>query len=151
MNIFNHVIPDTFIMGIGPIMVEATAFPELEVLYNRRRFQFDLHLVAHTTSIKSDWFDIRDNPAEKEKMRAWREQYYITRERVAVLLGEPTDQHKERMEKAHNLHRGCLEVLESLFKDLQPAINDAAIVNSINVREQRVFDNLLELKMLASN
>ena len=151
MNIFDHIIPDNAILGIGPLFMEESAAETMNVLYGRRRYFFELHLVAHTTMVRSEWFHIKEAKEQQQKMKEWREQYFITRQRIATLIGETNDQHKERMEKAHELHMDTINLFSSLVTDLVKQHHVVNIGDSIKRQEQKIYDNLLELKMMASN
>ena len=88
MNIFNHLLPPTAILGIGPLMVEHHPDPAELNLYGTRRYFFDLHLSAHTTQIKSDWFQPADNKDQQDLMKQWRLEYQVLRLKVAAMMGE---------------------------------------------------------------
>jgi len=93
MNIFNHILPDDAILGIGPLMVEhSTDFASAQ-MYGTRRLYFDLHLSAHTTKVHSDWFSVKSDSDDFEKYKAWREHYYVIRKVIAARYNEdPTEQ-----------------------------------------------------------
>jgi hypothetical protein len=145
MNIFDHIIPDSAILGIGPLMLQYTTDPAQEALYASRRYFFDLHLSAHTTRVESDWFRVRESVEEQQRMHAWREQYLKARERIAMMIGEPTDESKAHEAAVNSAYDNSKHILEdfdtmSWFSDLN---------TSAKLKFHRLHDNIDELKKLA--
>lgn len=149
MNIFGHLLPDSAILGIGDLMLEYNPNTTDFQLFGRQRYSFNLHLTAHTTAIKSDWFNINENQEEKDKMKAWNDRYQSTREQVARMIGETTDRYELHLEDVEKLYSNTVSTFESLMKDMTPVFPVPDISKSIELRTQRVFDNLLDLKNLA--
>lgn len=92
MNIFHHLIADSQIVGIGPLMMknfEGT----IEIMYQSRQFVFDLHLRHQTVKIESPLFrpgfyvDQQKQEMVKAEYVKWKEDYYEVRKRVAELVG----------------------------------------------------------------
>lgn len=150
MNIFEHLIPDSAILGVGPLMLEFTSNQTEYQLYGKRRYNFDLHLSAHTAKINSDWFLVNDNPDEKNRMKAWHDKYFSVRERIARLINELTDEHHVHLVEVEKLHADTRTTFESLMLDMTMACPVPDISPSIDLRTQRIINNLAELKALAT-
>lgn len=93
MNILDHLIKDTEITGIGPLMLESANDQAALMLYKTCRYLFELHLKNHTTIIKSEWFDRTGHADEvlskmRKTMEDFRAQYFKIRKEVAVQIGE---------------------------------------------------------------
>lgn len=147
MNIFDHLIPDSAILGIGPIFLEFRPNDP----FNARRYFFDLHLTAHTTRIQSDWFYISNGGEEvKEQMKSWKSKYFFHREKIASLVGADADEYEKHRETVAKIHDDIITTLETVFADLQPKEASELLTESINLRKQRVMDLLLDLKVIAS-
>lgn len=58
MIICHHVIKDSEVIGIGPLMVQANADQQLQVLYNQKRLFFYVHFKNHSFRIESEWFQL---------------------------------------------------------------------------------------------
>jgi hypothetical protein len=151
MNIFDHLIPDSAILGVGPLMLEFPQSQEQEIVYESRRYFFDLHLINHTTTVRSDWFRLRESNAEIEKKKEWKEKYFIIRCRIAALIKEDLPELMIHEEKVNGLHTNTIEVFDSLLTKLQPVDSNEQSTRVINAEKQRVIDNLLDLKVLALN
>lgn len=144
MNIFDHILPDVAILGIGPLMLQHTADASESMLYASRKYYFDLHLSAHSVRIESDWFQIKDNPDEKDKMKRWKENYFSVRDHIAKLIGEDSDMQKFHQEFIGNLYKNSLQIMEELLSILQPA-NDC-YEEAISLKAQRLASNIEDLK-----
>lgn len=151
MDIFYHLIPEKYIIGIGPLMLENTTDQEVLAYRGSKRYRFDLHLVAHTTTIKSDWFHTKEEPQAKDQMKIWHDRYHNIRERLSALLDEPSLEHEHRLEQVNKVAGEAVDLFESVCKDLVPADDQPAIVQSINLRKQRILNDILDLKALALN
>jgi hypothetical protein len=147
MNIFGHLIPDGAILGIGPLIMASHPTHEEELVYNTRRYFFDLHLVNHTTAVKSDWFRPRDNAEEMEKMRTWKEEYFKIRDKISEMAGEPTDSRLQHVKHAEELHFKITKNFTDLLEQMQPLQSDA--VEGIHARIERVLSEVEDLKKLA--
>jgi hypothetical protein len=147
MNVFDHLIPDQAILGIGPLMMEHTASETHQQLYGTRRYLFELHLAAHTTSVKSNWFNVLTEEEHKKAMKQWREDYYQFREKIAHLIGEETDQRKCYEEQVETTYKDLFSVLGSLFEDTHP--NDPQLQPSVNLRIERAYQDITQLRDLA--
>lgn len=147
MNIFGHLIPEKYILGIGAIMQERHHDKTYAEAYGATRYYFQLHLPAHTTIIQSDWFEANADSHEKEAAAIWRQQYFDIREKVAVLIGEDTQARKIHLEKVEATYASLKNNLELVIQELEagPTLN-----NPINARIERIFLDLAELRELAA-
>lgn len=89
MKIFNHLLPANAVLGIGPLMWELSPDRPSVMVYGSGRYYFELHLVAHTTKIYSDWFYPLDSDTQKDAMKQWKMEYSRARKEIAALIGEP--------------------------------------------------------------
>lgn len=143
MNIFDHLIPDKYILGIGCLM------RDFDVVNKKVRFYFDLHLVAHTTTIKSEWLSL-PSPTEdedRETKERWKEQYDLVKERVAKLIGEETDLAKLHLQQVDQTYKDTLKTMEDLLEMLEPSSPEVA--TPVNLKTTRLAQNIKELKELA--
>jgi hypothetical protein len=97
MIIFHHIIADSQIVGIGPLMVknfEGT----IESMYQSRQYVFDLHLRNQSVKIESPLYrpkyyvDEQKQEMVKVEMVKYKEEYYRYRKQIAQLIGEPAEQ-----------------------------------------------------------
>lgn len=132
MNIFDHLIPDKYILGIGCL--------DREFRDGKIRFYFDLHLVSHTATIKSEWF--YTGTTDEDKKAYWKEHYEVVRQQVANLVGEPTDERKQFEETINKVYQESIDILEDI---------EASVPNGHpwKLKAQRLSDNISELKTLA--
>jgi hypothetical protein len=147
MNIFGHLIPDSAILGLGPLMHEDSASQQELILYGKCRYFFDLHLAAHTTPVKSDWFSPRDNKEEQEKMKQWKLQYNQLRSRISKMIS-PVDQSEDAYAQIiESVFKDLKSTLNSLFEDFQLPEEDRKNVR-FDMRIARVNDLLSQLRHL---
>jgi hypothetical protein len=141
MNIFGHLIPDKYILGIGPIIFEN---PSTGVC----RYVFDLHLANHTTKIKSEWFDMVANKDVQLSMVEWKKNYFSIRDRIAKVIGEVTDQRIVHLGDVDSTYESLNHTLNDLFEDVEPIHPEMRV--SVNLKLERVRENVEHLKDLAS-
>lgn len=85
MNINGHLIKDSEIVGIGPLMVQQSTDLTIETLYRARRYYFDLHLRAHSVRIETDFLYFDGITAEQlnqseKKRKEFNESYHKSRD-----------------------------------------------------------------------
>jgi hypothetical protein len=147
MNIFGHLIPDSAILGIGPLMHEDSASQQELILYGKCRYYFELHLAAHTTPVKSDWFSPRDNKEEQEKMKAWKLKYNQLRTGISKMISPNGQSEEEYGKNIENVYKDLKSNLDILFEDFQLPEEERKNVR-FDVRIARVYDDLSQLRHL---
>ncbi len=58
MKICEHIISTSEIIGIGPLMVKASADTASRTLYNSKQLHFQVHCKYQSILIESPWFDV---------------------------------------------------------------------------------------------
>jgi hypothetical protein len=138
MNIFDHLIPEKYIVGIGCLMRE---FRGSEI-----RFYFDLHLAMHTAVIKSEWYK-NDPTLDQDKKAYWKEHYEVIKERIAKTIGELTDDRKVHEAEVEKLYQDSLSTMEDLLALLQPTSEE--LTTAVHLKTHRMAANIEEFKTLA--
>lgn len=130
MNIFNHLIPDSAIVGIGPLMSE-TQEVKIDFSYHSvMRFYFHLHLAAHTTTISSRWFQEEKEKDYSDEILDWRQEYFRLRNRISEAIGEPTDSRLRHVQHVESLHEKIEHNLSLMLSHLQPVEDDPIPINA---------------------
>lgn len=153
MILFHHLLPDDAILGIGPLMWEDHPSEMQAVVYATGRYFFELHLVAHTSQIKSEWFYRQGHSNTKksrEEMNAWKDEYWRVREILARRMGESTDEaltsRSQHIDKVSEVYELTKEELNDLLADLIPADHNE---QPVNPRITKVFECVQSLRDLA--
>jgi hypothetical protein len=93
MNIMNHIIRSSDIIGISPLYIQHSQDQAMRSLYNTQRFCFWVHTKTISIEITSDYFNPgvpeMKNEKEREFMKAWETEYYDNRKKISELVGEP--------------------------------------------------------------
>lgn len=145
MNIFEHLLPDGAILGVGPLMVEGSTLQHEEIVYGTRRYYFALHLAAHTTVVTSDWFRPKLGESEIEKMKRWQAEYRKVRNRVAALINEDPEARGLHIDKVGETYECLKDQLHNLFADLVPAPHNQEPVNERITNIYRTVQALRDL------
>jgi len=93
MLIFQHLIKDTEIIGIGPLYAQPSKDTAMLTLYQSFRYEFEVHTKTQAIKICSDFFKPGGLPEhlinkEQQKATAWKQEYYTVRNLVAGQIGE---------------------------------------------------------------
>lgn len=78
MEIFDHIIQDNEIIGIGPLMFQRSANHTSVQLFNEHRMFFQVHCKQQSIEISSDYFRPgtgNTNSKEEEKITKWKARY----------------------------------------------------------------------------
>jgi len=93
MNIMDHLIRDTDIIGIGPLYYQFSKDQLMRSLHNSFRYEFYIHTRQLSILIVSDYLkpsdlDEEQKKKETEKAHKWEDEYYKIRKLVAHQIGE---------------------------------------------------------------
>lgn len=137
MNVFNHLLPDDFVVGIGPLHLVDEGL--------KYHYYFHLVLSTHTMLIHSDVWDKSFTEHTKE-MKAWVRQYMVYRHQIIKRLGETDPTYTTHVEQVGNVYEAAKDKLNNLFADLVPGPFNQEPVNE---RISAVFSALQHLRDLA--
>lgn len=91
MEIQEHIIKDSEIVGMSPLM--RTAYPDqvIQMMYKRFQWSFDIYLKQNTITIKSNWLDFdganKDEIKKAEKERQdFKLEFEKARENIQSLI-----------------------------------------------------------------
>lgn len=143
MNVFNHLLPDDSVLGIGPLRTEPGKIygHDNEATW---RYCFELHLVCHTITVHSDYFRPRYVQEHKEQAESWKLEYQALRNRIAKAMGDDQPANLE----VEELHETTKDYLKRLFQDLTP-VNPNTNLVSLNKRINIAYELVGKLKKLA--
>jgi hypothetical protein len=96
MNICNHTIKTSEIVGIGPLMVQYSIDPVILQLYKRKMLWFYLHLKNMSIKLESDWCDFDGVDADqiarnKAYYDGFKKGYDDAKDNITNILAEQTD------------------------------------------------------------
>lgn len=152
MNICGHLIKETHIVGIGPLMRKPVPSQTEYQLYNTYRLFFELHFSNYTTVIESDWYsrsgyeqNVLD--ADKHAAEKFTAQYNNTVRQIASHIGEIVNDtsRKDHINAVGIVYESFKDVLHTLFADLVPAEH----AGPVNDRISTVYTKLREMRDLA--
>lgn len=148
MNIFDHEIKTSEIIGIGPLYASQSKDAAARSLYGAFRYEFHVHCKNHSIEVFSDYFYPQDGDRQKKRAEEWKNQYHIHRDQIKSLVNSypSIDAFQKHLSDTNQCYRAIIDGLAGLFKDLAPAEHNE---KPINERISVIYDEIRLLRDLA--
>jgi hypothetical protein len=147
MNIFNHIIQDDQITGVGVLQWREQGNGPVHVSY-----EFDLFTRVGIKTIKSkvcETFGYIEKQ-DQEILKDFRVEYWSIRKRIAALIGESDDQSSTVMQELKSSYDQLRKEYSALSVDLLPLIKRSKSKDLIQGRMQSLGTSIHNIESLAN-
>jgi hypothetical protein len=147
MNIFNIIIRDEEITGIGPLIWQERGEGPVWVNY-----EFDLFTKVGIKTIKSQAFETFGHIERKDQeiLKAFRIDYWATRKQIAGLIGERDEQSNSVLDELKQSYERLRIDYLALLTDLQPVMTRSKSKNILEGRLMSLEASICNLQTLAT-